>query len=175
MDMNQLNKLDVKNPKRWTALFFSFALVLSVAVKAVPAQAQVAIGPSQFCAIPKLDGDKVPFPLKSANTKFELAEDETYLLNGFLVRKDGKVMFKLDFETQPWLATHHREQFPYFPVEADDPKILTAPDTELMQMAVVVRRSLTLPGDQEWRDGLKLDVILPPVSVHQYQNWSGKN
>lgn len=156
-----------------------FILVAGVLAWGANAQAQVtlppiAIQPTAGCAIPKLDGDKVPFPLKTANTKFELAENETYLLNGFVSQLDGKPFFKIDFQSQPWLATYHRTQFPYFPIDAEDPAVLSLDPNQLVQMAVVVRRTkASAPSGNEYQDGLRLDVIVPPVRVEMpVQSWS---
>lgn len=125
----------------------------------------VAIEPRDGCAIPRIDGDKVPFPLKTANTKFELAENETYLLNGFLQKVENRWMFRVDFQSQPWLATSHRIQFPMFPVEIDETPVgLLQPGT-LVQMAVVVRKADPLTSGNEMGEPMKLETILPPVKV----------
>lgn len=122
--------------------------------------------PKGICVIPKIDGDKVPFPLKSANTKFELAESETYLLNGFITPQDGKLLFKVDFDSQPWLATQKRTQFPYFLINASD-TITKRFDGALVQMAVVVRKSDVSTNGQEWDSSMVLDVITTPVIINQ--------
>jgi hypothetical protein len=146
---------------------FCLALLLAVTNGTISARAQMVIQPIQGCAIPKLDGDKVPFPLKTANTKFELAENETYLLNGYVVQQEGKPYFKIDFQSQPWLATYSRTQFPFVPVDADDPLVLAMPANQLVQMAVVVRREKAATGGHEYKDGLRFDLIVPPVKVLQ--------
>jgi len=122
--------------------------------------------PQSICVIPKIDGDKVPFPLKAANTKFELAENETYLLNGTIVSQDGKVLFKLDFNSQPWLATNKRAQFPYFLVDATE-TIVRKFNGSLVQMAVVVRKNEVQSGGQELNNGLMLNVIATPVIIRR--------
>ena len=94
---------------------------------------------SNQCLIPKIDGEKVPFPLKSANTKFELAENETYLLNGYIIMNNGVSYFKIDFETQPWLATQQRLLNPYFAVSADVTMVKQYGGS-LVEVAVVVRK-----------------------------------
>ena len=129
----------------------------------------VPIGPVQGCAIPRIDGDKVPFPLKSANTKFELAEDETYLLNGYLLQQERGWAFKIDFQSQPWLATQYRSQFPVFPVDVNASDLLQWTPGQMVQMAVVVRKSTptsgNASGDQEFTNNFRLESLLPPVKV----------
>ena len=115
------------------------AVAQSSVVKADEAPA-VDLDPKNICVIPKLDGDKVPFPLKGANTKYELAENETYILNGTLVQEEGKIFFRVDFKTQPWLATQKRMQFPMFLVDHNDVSMMKKYGGNLVQMAVVVRK-----------------------------------
>ncbi|MBS1960475.1 MAG: hypothetical protein JST80_13440 [Bdellovibrionales bacterium] len=163
----------MKHVFKMRMIALSAGLAGAAAFKPVVAQAQYPIRPVQGCAIPSLDGDKVPFPLKTANSKFELAENETYLLNGYVIKQDGKPYFKIDFVTQPWLATYNRTQFPIFPVDAEDPKMLSAGEGELVQMAVVVRRLSVSNGGREWNQNLKLDVITPAVSVNSNGSTGG--
>ena len=120
--------------------------------------------PHGMCAVPKIDGDKVPFPLKNANTKFELAENETYLLNGTILSQDGKMLFRVDFNSQPWLATQKRAQFPYFLINATD-TVVKKLNGSLVQMAVVVRKNEVAAGGQEYDSGMYLDVIAAPVQI----------
>jgi len=136
------------------------------------AQAQIQLPkpvptkPIPNCVVPKVDGDKVPFPLREANTKFELAENETYLLNGYIVTQQGKTYFKVDFDSQPWLATRKRLQFPYFPLSADDVNQLKLSTTELVQIAVVARKDDLSTQGQEWSSNLTLQMITAPVLVN---------
>ncbi len=119
--------------------------------------------PRNVCVIPKIDGDKVPFPLKNANTKFELAENETYILNGTIVTQEGKSFFKVDFNSQPWLATQKRTQFPLFMIDSNDSTMMKKFSGNLVQMAVVVRKQDVSSSGQEWDSSLVLDVIASPV------------
>lgn len=123
------------------------------------------VDPSSICVIPKIDSDKVPFPLKSANTKFELAENETYILNGFIVNQDGKAFFKVDFNSQPWLATQKRTQFPFFMIDTNDTTMMKKFNGNLVQMAVVVRKKDVSSGGQEWDSSIMLDVITTPIII----------
>lgn len=117
------------------------------------------------CVIPKIDSDKVPFPLKNANTKYELAENETYILNGFIVNQDGKPFFKIDFDSQPWLATQKRTQFPFFMIDSSDTTLMKKFGENLVQMAVVVRKKDVSNNGQEWGSALVLDIIASPVVI----------
>lgn len=121
--------------------------------------------PHSVCVIPKIDSDKVPFPLKNANTKYELAENETYILNGFIVNQDGKPYFKVDFNSQPWLATSKRTQFPYFMIDSNDVTMMSKFGGNLVQMAVVVRKKDVSNNGQEWQSALVLDIIASPVVI----------
>ena len=121
------------------------------------------LDPASVCVIPKLDGDKVPFPLKGANTRYELAENETYILNGMLVQQDGKVYFKVDFKSQPWLATQKRVQFPLFLVDHDDVSMMKKYGSNLVQMAVVVRKKDVSTNGQEWDSSLVLNLLASPI------------
>lgn len=123
--------------------------------------------PHSVCVIPKIDSDKVPFPLKTANTKFELAENETYILNGTIVQQDGKAFFKVDFNSQPWLATQKRSQFPLFLIDANDTTMITKFNGALVQMAVVVRKKDVSSNGQEWDSSLVLDVIANPIAIRK--------
>ncbi len=123
--------------------------------------------PKAVCIIPKIDGDKVPFPLKTANTKFELAENETYILNGTLVEMEGKSFFKVDFNSQPWLATQKRSQFPYFMIDHNDVSMMKKYNGNLVQMAVVVRKHDVSTGGVEWDTSLVLNVLAAPVLIQK--------
>jgi hypothetical protein len=125
----------------------------------------VSMDPGSVCIIPKIDGDKVPFPLKGANTRYELAENETYILNGTLVQVDGKVYFRVDFKSQPWLATQKRQQFPLFLVDHHDVSMMKKYGNNLVQMAVVVRKKDVSTNGQEWDSSLVLNVLASPVVV----------
>ena len=60
------------------------------------------------CVVPKVLDEKVPFPGKMANLKFDLSEGQIYLLKGTIERQSGKIYFRIDFEFQPYLATAER-------------------------------------------------------------------
>ena len=121
--------------------------------------------PRSVCVIPKIDGERVPFPLRSANTKFELAENETYILNGTIVQQEGKSFFKVDFNSQPWLATQKRVQFPLFMIDGTDATPIGKYSGNLVQMAVVVRKQDVSTGGREWDSSMVLDVIASPVLI----------
>lgn len=149
-------------------------LVLFLLLMGGMAKSSVAIGddapaidldPKNICVIPKLDGDKVPFPLKGANTKYELAENETYILNGMLVQEDGKIFFRIDFKTQPWLATQKRMQFPLFMVDHNDVSMMKKYGGNLVQMAVVVRKKDVSTNGVEWDSSLVLNLLASPVVI----------
>jgi hypothetical protein len=140
------------------------AVAQSSVVKADEAPA-VDLDPKNICVIPKLDGDKVPFPLKGANTKYELAENETYILNGTLVQEEGKIFFRVDFKTQPWLATQKRMQFPMFLVDHNDVSMMKKYGGNLVQMAVVVRKKDVSTNGVEWDSSLVLNLLANPVVI----------
>jgi len=159
-----------------------FALLFAASFSATVAHAQLQDGgngqttfpnggpvmpdPHGMCAVPKIDGDKVPFPLKAANTKFELAENETYILNGTIVAQGGKMLFRVDFTSQPWLATQKRAQFPYFLINATD-SVVQKLNGSLVQMAVVVRKNEVAAGGQEGDSGMYFDLITPPLVIQR--------
>jgi hypothetical protein len=126
-----------------------------------PYNTPVALNSTQECVIPKVDGERVPFPLQKANTKFELAEGETYLLNGTLIVSGGKVFLKVDFATQPWLATDKMVAFPYFEVSSIDVSTARQYTGKIVQVAVVTKKDDT-QGTSRTAD-LRLNSILPPV------------
>jgi hypothetical protein len=140
--------------------------VLAVALMASggPASAQMSLTSSQ-CVISKIDGERVPFPLRKANTKFELAENETYLLNGTIVSMNGRVYFRVDFATQPWLETERMLQFPYIPLE-DVSSLVGQYAGRLVQMAVIARRVESNGAIEGTGSGVSLRVILPPVPLN---------
>jgi hypothetical protein len=127
----------------------------------------VDVDPITVCVIPKIDGDKVPFPLKSANTKFELAENETYILNGTLVEMENKTFFKVDFNSQPWLSTQKRLQFPYFLVDHNDVSMMKKYNGSLVQMAVVVRKRDLSTDGVEWDSSLVLNMLASPILIQK--------
>ncbi len=147
----------MKNKKMKTGLFLTLLLITGMVANAED--------PRNQCVIPKVDGERVPFPLKNANTKFELAENETYILNGTIVQQDGKSFFKVDFNSQPWLATQKRTQFPFFMIDTADTTMMKKFDGNLVQMAVVVRKKDVSNNGQEWDSSLVLDVIANPVLI----------
>lgn len=121
--------------------------------------------PKSMCVIPKIDGERVPFPLKNANSKFELAENETYILNGTIVHQNGKSFFRVDFNSQPWLATQKRTQFPFFLIDSKAATVMKKFNGHLVQMAVVVRKEDVSTNGQEWDSSLVLDVIADPLVI----------
>jgi hypothetical protein len=121
---------------------------------------------NSVCVIPKVDGERVPFPLRAANTKFELAQDETYLLNGTLIQMNGKVYFKVDFNSQPWLSTEKLLQFPYFPVDSMTTSDLSQYAGKLVQVAVLTKKNeVIVTSGEEQSSNLKFNLIVPPVAL----------
>ena len=118
------------------------------------------------CVIPKVDGERVPFPLRAANTKFELSENQTYLLNGTLVQINSQVLFQVDFTTQPWLATEKLMQFPYFPVDSLTAKDVLRYKGQLIQLAVFAQKNdIKGSSDEAASANMKLNLILTPASL----------
>ena len=118
------------------------------------------------CVIPKVEGETLPFPLRMANTKFELSENQTYLLNGTLVQIQGQILFKVDFYSQPWLATEKLMQFPYFPVDAVTAKQANHYVGQLIQIAVVARKNdQDSSGNESANSEIRLSIILNPVNL----------
>ena len=115
---------------------------------------------SAGCVIPRLEGERIPFPLRKANTKFELAENETYLLNGTIVTMNGKSFFKVDFNSQPWLATEKLLQNPYFPVDESTIQVRNM-SGRVVQLAVVAHQNDTGSQIEGGNSALKLVPILP--------------
>ena len=130
------------------------------------AQESTAKAPLQ-CAIPKLDQDKVPFPIKSANTKFDLAEGESYILNGKIMKYAGAYFFNLDFVSQPWFATQYRSQNPYFAIDPSDAAVASKYENgQMVMVAVVAKRVLFSTMNTEVARfngslGLRLVTALP--------------
>ena len=116
------------------------------------------------CVISKIDGERVPFPLRKANTKFELAENETYLLNGTVVSMNGRTYFKIDFGSQPWLETEKMLQFPYLLLDESSVSVGQY-GGRLVQMAVVARKNDGSSISEGGGMAVKLEVILPPSSI----------
>jgi hypothetical protein len=146
--------------KRAGWLFLWLVLGISGAVKDVQAQ---YLNPNPECVISKID-ERVPFPIRKANTKFDLSENETYILNGTVVNMSGRTYFKVDFASQPWLETEKMLQFPY--ILLDDSSVpLGQYNGRLVQMAVVARKN-EVSSVSEGRGGsVKLEVILPPTLI----------
>ncbi len=156
--MNQLKKI---------------AIILA-AVTSVAASAQMHaqgftpqdVASTSNCVIPKVDGERVPFPLRAANTKFELSENQTYLLNGTLVQINSQVLFQVDFTTQPWLATEKLMQFPYFPVDSLTVKDVLRYKGQLIQLAVFAQKNdIKGSSDEAASANMKLNLILTPASL----------
>jgi len=120
------------------------------------------LSPTDRCVIPKIDGERVPFPLKAANSKFELAGGETYILNGTLTTSNNKVYLKVDFDSQPWLETDKMRAHPYFEITTMNPSQVGQYKGELVQVAVVASREGGSYASSFSQD-LKLSPILPPV------------
>ncbi len=118
---------------------------------------------TESCVVPKVDGERVPFPLQKANTKFNLSENETYLLNGSLMIMNGQIYFRVDFTSQPWLATQKMVEFPYFVIESISNGTVKRMAGRPVQVAVIAR---TIPESGMGADAkMKLQSILPPVSL----------
>jgi hypothetical protein len=142
-----------------------FVLALAMfAMAGGPVFAQMNLSTSQ-CVISKIDGERVPFPLRKANTKFELAENETYLLNGTIVVVNGRTLFKVDFATQPWLETEKMLQFPYIPLD-DATHTVNQFAGRMVQMAVVATKFQTYSPIEGGGTGVSLRVILPPIPMN---------
>ena len=143
---------------KWILLF---TLLLTLA--GVLAHSHVARADSN-CAIPALDGDKVPFPIsiKGVNTKYALAENETYILTGTIELFMTREMFKIDLDSQPWLASPKRIANPYYPIDPAQVPLVRKFIGQKVQMVVVTRH-----GDSEsvgGQAGLMLSPIIAPVS-----------
>ena len=118
------------------------------------------------CLIPKIDGERVPFPIRSANTKFELSPNQTYLLNGTLVQMQGQVFFKVDFDSQPWLATEKLLEFPYFQMPSVQSRLVTHYSGALVQIAVVAQANDASTDPQESAtSSMQLNLILAPAAL----------
>jgi hypothetical protein len=128
----------------------------------LPPFTPVDLGSTDTCLIPRVEGERVPFPLQKANTHFELAAGETYLLNGTLAVMNGKVFLKLDFNSQPWLATDRMVSYPYIEVSSIDPNTARSYGGRIVQVAVVAGDNDTAHGVSRPMD-LKLRAFLPPT------------
>jgi hypothetical protein len=62
-------------------------------------------------------GGEVPVPFSQMNQRVELADGETYYLEGRVVISDDQPYFEVDLVKQPWLANQKRKEHPYYPVE----------------------------------------------------------
>jgi len=163
MKKEDTKRSNQKNERRlgWLARA-ALAWVLIAGGFAQQATAQINLQ-NAACVIARLEGERIPFPLKKANTKFELAENETYLLNGVLVEINGRPYLRVDFQTQPWLGTERMLQFPYIPLE-DASVQVSQYGGRLVQMAVVARKNDAAFQQGEGGTGrVKLMPILPPV------------
>jgi hypothetical protein len=139
----------------WGLLMISCAASAQQPVTAFQA---VPLASTDSCLIPKLDGERVPFPLKEANTKFELSDGQTYLLNGTLTVDGTKVLLKIDFVSQPWLATPKMLAYPYMEVTSMDASTANQYSGKLVQIAVVAN----VTGEARL-SARTLSPILPPV------------
>jgi hypothetical protein len=151
----------MKQNKRVGWLFFF--VVISGWATGAGAQAQY-LNPNPECVISKINDERVPFPLRKANTKFELSENETYLLNGTIVTMSGRTYFKVDFATQPWLETERMLQFPYLLLD-DNSVPVGQYSGRLVQMAVVARKADQSSIAEGGGTRVKLEVILPPAPI----------
>lgn len=151
----------MKSGKRmgWFVLFLGFFIFGTSTF----AEAQY-LGSNPECVISKINDERVPFPLRKANSKFELSENETYLLNGTIVNMSGRTYFKVDFLSQPWLETERMLQFPYLLL--DDSSVPVGNyNGRLVQMAVVARKNDVSSISEGGARNVKLEVILPPVMI----------
>ncbi len=140
-------------------------LFLALALFVLPA-AQFAFAAKTtngVCAIPALDPDKIPFPIKDANTHYELAENENYVLNGFVITMNGQVAFRLDLESQPWLATERRTHYPYFVIDPDHVALVRKFEGQRVQLAVTARHSEVATQGDFWATGVMLSPLIPPI------------
>ena len=127
--------------------------------------APIPLDSTDECVIPRVDDERVPFPLANANTKFELADGETYLLNGTLVVTGGVVYLKVDFDSQPWLATAKMIAFPYFVVSSVSMFSARQYAGQIVQVAVVAQKQ---GGGTSHTADLKLTSILPPILMNAH-------
>ncbi|MBL7714638.1 MAG: hypothetical protein JNL01_04165 [Bdellovibrionales bacterium] len=66
----------------------------------------------------------IPTPYKSKNTRVELADQETYALQGKIrIFRDSKkaviYAFEVDLLSHPWIANYQRRISPYYPLQGD--------------------------------------------------------
>lgn len=116
---------------------------------------------NSICVVPGIDKDKVPFPFRTANTKFDLAEGETYILAGNIVMVNQSPYFNIDFGAQPWLATKKRLQTPLFPIDPEDHSTIRKYGTtsEIVEIAVVMKK---MGGQESAVRELGLKVVATP-------------
>ena len=146
----------------WIVLSFFAVLSLGM-VKSGEAQSR-ADDRERICVIPKLKGDKVPFPhCAQANTVFELATDATYVLTGTIENQKNKVFFRIDFESQPWLKTKARLDNPLIEISSQDLTLAQKYEGKLVQMAVVARAERGEFGQAIGRIETTLDLITAPA------------
>ena len=137
-------------------------MILGMSLTGINAFSKITEPPQ--CVIPKLDLDKVPFPIKSANTRFDLADGETYVLIGTIVKKDGLFFFQIDFDSQPWLATAARLQNPFFAISQADSQLIQSVGTnELVMMSVVARQSSIALSVEGYTSKIGIELIAPPI------------
>lgn len=141
----------------------AFGLVQLASASAQTSYTTQHVEPNEDCVVPKVNGERVPFPLQKANTKFELSENETYLLNGTLVTLNNKIYLKIDFTSQPYLATQKMVQFPYFAVDSINAATVARMNGRLVQVAVVTRKAPQ--SNYEGGVALKFTAILPPEAL----------
>jgi hypothetical protein len=114
-----------------------------------------------YCVISRVPPDKIPFPRAyDANTVFELAADETYILNGTIVSVQGQAYFQIDFNSQPWAATKARLANPYFELNQSE-SLADQYRGQMVQMAVVARQVKILSTNPA-QNNLSLDLIVAP-------------
>jgi hypothetical protein len=149
-----------KQNTKWGVLGACFGVLVGLFAGSV-AHAQINLQ-NPACIISRVDGERIPFPLKKANTKFELAENETYLLNGTVIEMNGRPFFKVDFLTQPWLGTERMLQFPYIPLDETSVSV-SQYNGRLVQMAVVARKNDSASIAEGGAGRVRLAPIMPPI------------
>lgn len=92
-------------------------------------------------------GGELPVPFEKANKKVELADGEEYVLSGRVMlaqvglkmgAQRGPVVFNIDLEEQPWLASASRVNNPFYPLQGaieDWKDLLTAGKVKLSCIA----------------------------------------
>jgi hypothetical protein len=143
-----------------------FTILAMGIIQDVQAQTRARSGDRDevICVIPKLSKDKVPFPIADfANTIYELAPGATYVLTGTIVNIKNKPYFQIDFNSQPWLASAARVQYPYLPLNSSDLTMAPKYNGQLVQMAVVARQDRATLGETDGVDSMTLDLITGPA------------